>query len=250
MRKGILVLCALAAALLLPAGAWAESFAVNDEELTMSFEDQGWTVFTRDNLKGNKALKDLGTDAKTMKETMEEASAYLVAVKGKENKRMEIQVRATPNEFINNMGTLTKGEQKSLLTGVDENYEREIDDYTSGYTDIGEYKYIEMNGRYEKDDIDVIQYLTFINGTNYLFAIQKNVKFSDADMKEVQKIMEGVQFQVDPAKSENNVEAYVKAQQDRMKGSQISAPKKIIITAVVVAVILFLLRFLNRRRRR
>lgn len=250
MKNRWLILCILAAILLMPATSFAESYQIKKGEMTISFEDPGWTVFTRDNLKGNKALKDLGTDAKTMKDTMETASAYVVAVKGKEKNRTELQIRATENEFINNMGTLTEKECASLLTGVDENYQREIDEYTSKYVTLGGCKYIEMKGRYDKDDIEVIQYLTFVNGTNYLFAIQKNVAFTKEDLAEVKTIMEGVRFKVDPAKAENNVEAYVKAQQDVMKNSQLSMPKKIALTAAVVIVILFLLRFMNRKRRR
>lgn len=250
MMKRWLILCVMAAILFLPASSFAASYQIKKGEMTISFEDPKWIVFTRDNLKGNRDLKDLGTDEKTMRDTMETASAYVVAVKGKEKNRMEIQVRATENEFINNMATLTDKESKSLLAGVDENYQREIDEYASRYVDLGEYRYIEMKGRYDKDEIEVIQYLTFVNGTNYLIAIQKNVSFTKEDLAEINGMMSGIGFKIDPEKAENNVEAYVKAQQDVMKGSQISMPKKIALTAAVVAAILFLLRFMNRRRRR
>ncbi len=249
MRKIAYIVLLIMMSLLFPGTIYADSYTVNDEELTISFDDPSWVVFTRDNIRENDQLKKLGTDEETMKSTMEKAYAYVVAVKGGAKKRIELLVRATENKFINNMSTLSKSEITALKEGVDENYSKEIDEYEGSIKKIGDNTYIRMTGRYDKDGYDVVQYLTFVNGKNYLISAQKVVDFTDADLKQIDEIVKSAEFQIDPSKTKNDVKAYVKSYQDALTSGQKSLPTKIIMTVAVVFVICFLLWILNRRRR-
>lgn len=250
MKKLLFALCLLAAVLLTSAAGYADSYEIGDVDMTLTFEDPAWWVFTRDNLAGNEQLKKLGTDEETILSTMEKSYAYAVAVKGSSDQRTELLVRATDNEYINNMNALSDSEMKALLAGVDENYSEELDEYKSEITELGDCRYIRMTGRYDKDGYDVIQYLTFINGRNYLISAQKVIDYTKEDRKELNRIVKNIAFRVDPGKTENNVEAYVQSRQDSLAGSKKSLPTKIVMTAAVLAVILFLLWFMNRRRAR
>ena len=87
MRKIAYIVILIMMSLLFPGMIYADSYTVNDDELTISFEDPSWVVFTRDNLKDNEQLKKLGTDEKTMLATMEKSYAYVVAIKGGAKKR-------------------------------------------------------------------------------------------------------------------------------------------------------------------
>ena len=250
MRKTILILFMMAVILLLPAAAAADSYEISDVDMTITFDDPAWWVFTRGNLSNNAQLSKLGTDEETMLSTMEKSQAYLVAIKGGAKERTELLVRAVDNPYINNMNTLTEDEMKALLAGVDENYSQELDGYQSEITELGGCRYIRMTGRYDKDDYDVVQYLTFINGRNYLISAQKVIDYTGEDLRELKRIVRKTEFRLDPEKTENDVEAYVQSRQDSLAGSRKSMPTKIIMTAVVVLVIVFLLWFMNRRRRK
>ena len=91
MKKTAFIIGILMMVLLMPAAIHAESYEINDDELTASFEDKDWVVFTRDNIKGNKQLERLGTDYETMLATMKKSDSYLVAVKGGKKKRTGVR---------------------------------------------------------------------------------------------------------------------------------------------------------------
>ena len=250
MKRTAFIIGILVMVLLMPVSIHAESYKVNDDELSVAFDDKDWVVFTRDNIKGNKQLKKLGTDYETMLATMEKSDSYLVAVKGGKKDRMEMQIRAISNPYINNMNTLSDEEMQALLKGVDENYSKDLDDYSSRTVELGDRRYIKMTGRYDKEDYDVVQYMTFVNGKNYLVFTQKNTSLSDEERRQIESIVESMEFREDPSLSENDVEAYVKDRQKALEGSKLSLPVKIAVTAAAVAAIILALWFKNRRRRR
>ena len=249
MRKIAYIVLLIMMSLLFPGTVCADSYTVNDEELTISFDDPSWVVFTRDNLHDNEQLKNLGTDEKTMLATMEKSYAYVVAVKGGAKKRIELLVRVTDNEYINNMNTLSESEMAALKEGVDENYSGELDEYEGTITEMGEQRYVQMTGRYDKDDYDVVQYLTFVNGKNYLISAQKVIEFTAEDLEQIDEIVKSAEFQIDPSKTENDVDSYVKERQASLSSGQKSTPVKIAITVIVVVVIILLLKLKNRRRK-
>ena len=147
------------------------------------------------------------------------------------------------------MNTLSESEMAALKEGVDENYSGELDEYESTITEMGEQRYVQMTGRYDKDDYDVVQYLTFVNGKNYLISAQKVIDFTDADLEQIDEIVKSAEFQIDPSKTENDVDSYVKERQASLSSGQKSTPMKIAITAIVVVVIILLLKLKNRRRK-
>ena len=249
MRRIAFILAVAAAVMFMPVTSFADSYKVNGDELTITYDDPGWIVFTRDNIKDNRQLEKLGTDYETMLATMEKSEAYLVAVKGGKKERIEMQIRAAENGYINNINTLTDKEMSALAAGVDEKYADSLEGYSSKTVTLGDCRYIKMTGKYKKEDYDVVQYLTFINGKNYLIASQKVIPLTDDDKKQIEGIVAGAKFNEDPAKTENDVEAYVKSKQDAMNSGQKSRPVKIAITALVVVVIILVLKFKNRRRR-
>lgn len=255
-KKYILVLlCALTILMGLsaPCISFAGAYAVNSEEITISFDDETWVVFTRDNIKDNKKLGQLGVSYENMKSSMENSSAYLVAFKGKQEKRLEVLVRAIKNKYINNMSMLQGEERNAFLKGVDETYEGSMDNYQSQFCEFGDYQYVKMTGTYDKGDYETIEYFTIINGNNYLISAQKKGNFTKEERRELEKIIQGTTFQVDPELTENNVEAYVQERQQQMEqtsSKSMSVPGKIAATVVVIIAMILILKFKNRKRKK
>lgn len=253
-KKIFVVLCTVIIAVLtIPEYSFAQSYTVNKGEITISFDEEKWIVFTRDNIKDNKELEKLDVSYKNMKSTMEKSSAYIVAFCGGKKERMEVLVRAVKNKYINNICTLEDDEKTSFLKGVDETYSSSMDNYQSEFCELGAYQYVKMTGNYDKDDYSVIEYLTIINGTNYLISAQKAGAFTKGELKEFTATVEDISFQVDPKLTENNVRDYVQERQEQMEQNgknALSVPQKIGATILVVLAIILILKFKNRKRKR
>lgn len=255
-KKYIVILLCMLALLIAsaaPCVSFAGSYGVNDKEMTIYFDDETWTVFTRDNIKDNQKLEQLGVSYQNMKSSMENSSAYIVAFQGSEEKRLEVLVRAIKNKYINNMSTLKDDERKALLKGIDETYEDSMDDYQSQLCRFGDYQYVKMTGTYEKGDYETIEYFTIINGNNYLISAQKAGVFTKEERNELENMVQGITFQVNPELTENQVDAYVKERQQQMEqnsSKSMGLPEKIAATAMVAIAIILILKFKNRRRKK
>lgn len=250
MRKLLTVLlAALIAFALNPAFCFAQDFGLNGDELTISFDTDKWTVFTRDNLKEKKPeLKKLGTTPKQMKSTMDESSSHLVAIKNGQAKREEILVRIHENTYINNMSTLSDKDMKALKKGIKETYGSEIENLKCGKYEANECTWFRMTGNYDEDHL-VIQYFTIVNGRDYLVAAQKVVDYTDEDKSELENMIDHSQFTIDDSRTENDLEGYIQEQQESLQGST-SIKTKIFAGIVIVLAVAAALYVKNRKHRR
>ena len=71
------VLCCL---LILPMTAYARSYTVGETDLSISIDDTSWYVFTRNNIKNNSELGDLGVTYDYMYDLMHENEIFLDAI--------------------------------------------------------------------------------------------------------------------------------------------------------------------------
>lgn len=247
--KRILVFVLVIAFALSPAFCFAEEFSVNDDELSISFDTPKWTVFTRDNLKEQKAtLKELGTKPKEMMSTMKESGAYIVAIKNGAKKREEVLVRVQSNEYINSMNSLSQKELMALKNGVDEKWADELKDYDSSLYHADGNEYIRMTGDYDKEH-HVIQYFTIVNGKEYLIAAQKVVDYNDGDIAELQEITDSASFAVDENLTENDLEGYIEEQQQALS-NPITTKVKVFAVIIVILFVAAALYLKNRRRKK
>lgn len=253
MRKILMILCISAIMIAIPTVSFGAEYTVNDDNLTVSIDDSQWKVFTRENIKNNKELKKLGTDYETMKNSMNNVDAYLVAVKEGKKTNTELMVRATEMKYINNMNTLDKEELKALKKGVQETSSEEIDNCKTEIYKSDNCKYIKITGDYDKGEYYTVEYFTIINGINYLFTVQKKGKISSEENTEMLEIVDSAEYNVNPELTENDIEKYI-AQQEKINAEnqpQEASPLTKAIGVLVVAVgVVLILRFKNRKRRR
>lgn len=228
---------------------FAEQFSVNDDEMFIDFNTDTWKVFTEDNLKDNKdILKSLGTNPKQMKSTMKESNAKVVAIKNKQSKREEILVRVHSNSYINTMSTLSDEETKALKKGVKEQYSSEIDNYKSELFVAGNTKWIKMTGMYDENH-RAIQYFTIVNGNDYLVAAQKVTAYTSEDKSELENMINSIHFDVDEEKADNDLEGYIKAQQNNLeKGSSLQT--RIFSGIAIFLAVIAALYIKNRNRKK
>ena len=173
----------------------AKEYTITDTDIKITLEDS-WYVFTRDNIKDNKQLKEFGITEEYMNSTMEKGYIYLDSIKFKSNDELiELFVMKKPVEEVKNMSKYT---DKELLEVAKEIAEQEkTTDYRIHKTD---YKYIYT--KYSDSGKEIIDYYTVVNGYGYTIKLQTDTKFTTAEETELKNIIKKVSFNVDKSLKE------------------------------------------------
>ena len=79
-RIGILTTIALVFMVLLPVSAHAATYSLSETDMSIDVDNSLWYVFTRDNIKDNSELKELGISYNTMYDILYTNEAYMDAL--------------------------------------------------------------------------------------------------------------------------------------------------------------------------
>lgn len=194
----ILLLCVI-----LPISAYAESYQLSDTDLTVQIDDSGWYVFTRDNLENNAELEELGISVDEMSESLQDNKAYLDAiVRFGEQDYIELFIRKTAQTTgVANLSNYDDDEVMEFVTALAERQNSQV--YSIYKT---QYKF--SKSEYFDSDVEmyVYEFCTIVNKENYTFTFQSPSAFTDGRKMFADKIMETVQFDVDPSLKEPKTE--------------------------------------------
>ncbi len=185
----------------------AETYKVSETDVSISFNDPAWYVFTRDNIKDNSELTGLGLTYEYMDNLMKTNNIYMDAALFNEtdaNENLEMFIRVIDlTEDVGNLHTYSESEIKTfgdeLLNSGKFNM--------TGYSIYGDkYKYIVFE--YTDLGYNIHQYYTVINGKGYNFTTQKINKINDSDRAIIKNIIDTIEFELDsyyetPIGSEN-----------------------------------------------
>ncbi len=195
MKRIIKVLVAIVLVIIV-SPVMAKEYTISNTDIKIDMDDSVWYVFTRDNIKDNKQLKEFGITEEYMNSTMEKGDIYLDSIKFKENNAiLELFVMKKPVEKVKNM---SKYSDKELTSVAKELATKEkTNDYKIHKTD---YKYIYT--KYSDPGKEIIDYYTVINGYGYTIKLQTDTKFTTAEETELKNIVEKVSFNVDKSLKE------------------------------------------------
>lgn len=200
MKKRLLsviatVLCCL---LILPMTAFARTYTVGETDLSIKIDDTRWYVFTRNNIKNNQELVDLGIPYDDMYNLMHDNDVFLDAIGLylDTGKIIELFLRKRDIDGIENLSTCSDDKVLELTTALAK--KQGSTDYCIYKT---AYKFTKME--YYQSGYYVMEYSTIMNGDNYTLTFQANSAFSNREYEEMDSIVDSIAFNVAPSSSTN-----------------------------------------------
>ena len=192
----LIVICCL---FILPITAYARSYTVGETDLSISIDDTSWYVFTRNNIKNNSELGDLGVTYDYMYDLMHENEIFLDAIVFYENsdEYLELFLRKRTVDDIENLSKYSDDKVLELTKALAKKL---------GSTDYCIYKtvYKFMKMEYYQSGFYVMEYSTVMNGDNYTLTFQTESAFSDWEYEEMDGIVDSIVFDVALSSSTNN----------------------------------------------
>ena len=201
MKRNICMLLAVILCLvaLFPVTASAKTYTLSDTDMQISIDDTYWYVFTRDNIKDNPELGEIGVSYDTMYSFLYDNMAYVDAILFYEDGdylEMFVRKNAVDAGVVNlsnykKKDVLELAEELAKLAGA-ENY----------YVHESQYKFVRIE--YFDSDISyyVCEYVTIVNKDNYTLTFQSATPFTQRDYDEMKRIVDSVVFDIDPTLKE------------------------------------------------
>lgn len=195
MKKlvGVILICTMML-LMFSIGASAESFTIDGGDYTMTIDSDNWYVFTRDNLKDNPELDELGLTAEEMNTLFVEGDCYLDAILFSENQddTLELFVRILPDSEIYNISEHSDSTVKKFAKESAKKIKSDI-------YDIYKNNYKFASFEYEDQGYHLVQYTTIMNNKGYNIHVQKINPFTDEEKAMFQGMIDSIVFKENEA---------------------------------------------------
>ena len=196
-----LVLTLLFVFLLFNVGANAASFAISGTDISVEVDDAVWYVFTRDNIKDNPELEELGLTYEYMNGVFNDNKAYMDAVLFYDDGNfMELLIRKTEStDGTVNLSNYSDDEVLDLAKTYAEKVGAK--DYSVYKTQqkFAKVDYYDANYKYYMSE-----YITVVNKDIYVVTFQSTVEYDEEMNEEIAEILESVRFDVDTSLKEKS----------------------------------------------
>ena len=190
------VLCIVA---FLPTAAHAETYTLSETDITLSVDDTKWLVFTRDNIKDNPQLEQLGLSYDAVNDLLIENDAYMDAVLYHQSGDFaELFVRK--KALDTGVANLSNYDDDEVLELAEELAKRQGAEDYSVYKN--QYKFAKLEYIDSKLGYYICEYATIVNKDNYTLTFQSTVPFTILEYEEIETIVNSVSFDVDESLKE------------------------------------------------
>lgn len=201
MMKKILILLTL---FFLPFSINAKEYVVKDTDLSININEEMWYVFTRDNIKDNEDLKKLEISEEYVTQFMEENSVYLDAIMFNEDQTLEIFIRKSPIDKINNLSNYPNKDVQNLSKELANTQKaKEYGIYEN------KYKYAHLY--YQDSGYYLDEYYTIVNKDAYTITAQNTKKFTKQQKQLVKDIVDSINFKINPKYKNDNIKTWWKS---------------------------------------
>ena len=162
--------------------------------MSISVDDTVWYVFTRDNIKNNSELEELGITYDTMHDILHNNEAYMDAILYYENgeyTELFVRKRALDTGIAN----LSNYKDSEVLELAKELAKKQGANTYSVYENqykFAKLEYVDSNLGYY-----ICEFVTCVNKDNYTFTFQSTSQFTDEEYAEIENIVDSVKFDVD-----------------------------------------------------
>lgn len=170
----------------------ANSYTAGD--LTIKYEEPKWIVFTRENIKGNAKLKELGIDENNLQNLYIKGNIYVDALLDSSNLANSLEsfvLIKDVEDSVKNLHTYSDSKIKEVENEIIKGYNTS----DHGIYASGKYKYVYMI--YKDQGLSICDYYTTINGKGYTIKFQKTSDFTDSELSLMKPIIDGVTFKLD-----------------------------------------------------
>ncbi len=199
MKKTVCLLLMLLCVILSPLTVSARTFEISDTDMTVTFDETMWYVFTRDNLDGNPELAELGLEENAFLENMVSQNMVVDACMFYEDgDYIEVLIMKEEEDGYVNLSNYSDSKVLKLAKRSFKEFDEgdNIDVYENGY------KYIVVD--YFDADLYLHQYVTVINGYSYSIQFQSPYEFTDEKLNAADEIVDSIRFDVDESMKEPN----------------------------------------------
>ena len=179
---------------LLPIITYAETYNLGGTDMSISVDDTVWYVFTRDNIKNNSELEELGITYEAMYEILHNNEAYMDAILYYENgeyTELFVRKRALDTGIAN----LSNYKDSEVLEMAKELAKKQGANTYSVYENqykFAKLEYVDSNLGYY-----ICEFVTCVNKDNYTFTFQSTSQFTDEEYAEIENIVDSVKFDID-----------------------------------------------------
>ena len=207
IKRIISILLALICIIALtPIKAQATTFNLENTDMSIYMDEEMWYVFTRENIKDNPELSELGITHDKIETFFQENNAYMYAMMiYQDGKYIEMFVRKqSVDTDIVNLATYQDIEVVEFAQGITSN--RNADKYYICNTD---YKYINLEYQNESNKNYVWEFVTIINQEEYSITFGSNKQFNSNEYSEMESIIGSISFKVNGS-TENETQSSTK----------------------------------------
>lgn len=179
---------------LLPIITYAETYNLGGTDMSISVDDTVWYVFTRDNIKNNSELEELGITYEAMYEILHNNEAYMDAILYYENgeyTELFVRKRALDTGIAN----LSNHKDSEVLELAKELAKKQGANTYSVYKNqykFAKLEYVDSNLGYY-----ICEFVTCVNKDNYTFTFQSTSQFTDEEYAEIENIVDSVKYDID-----------------------------------------------------
>lgn len=184
-------------AMLLPATVSAETYNLNETDISINLDDSAWYVFTRDNIKNNPELEELEISYDSMYDILYNNQAYMDAILAYEDgEYIEFFVRKTATDSgIANLSNYNIDEVTAFASELAK--KQGTEDYT-----VYENQYKFAKSEYIDKDFYLCEFVTIVNKEIYTLTFQSTIKYSAQEYDEISNIIDSIRFDVDASLKE------------------------------------------------
>jgi len=198
MKKFLLFIISLL--VIIPLTVSAKEYQLNDD-ITISIDDSIWYVFTRDNLKDNPELDELGITYDYMNNLFNNNYMYMDAIVfyTDSDEYMELILRIKENSAVKNF---TNYEKDDLM-----DFAKEIAKKTNSTNyDIYENNYKFLYSNYFDSTLNyyIDEYYSIVNGIGYTITVQKEQEFDFNERQAIRNIVDTIKFNIDESLKEDD----------------------------------------------
>ncbi len=214
----------------LPLTVYAETYHLGGTDMSIQVDDSLWYVFTRDNIKNNSELEELGISYDYMSDVFNNNEAYMDAILVYEDgEYVELIIRKKLLDTgVANLTNYENDEVLELASGLGE---RQNTENFSVYEN--NYKFAKVE--YTASDLGyyVCEFVTIVNKENYTLTFQSTSQFTDAQYVEIENIVDSIEFDVDTTlKEKKNTSFWENVIEETIIGAIVGAVSGVIIRAV------------------
>ena len=190
----VLLSAILCVSAFLPITTYAETYNLGGTDMSISVDDTVWYVFTRDNIKNNSELDELGITYEAMYDILHNNEAYMDAIlyyEDGEYTEFFIRKRALDTGIAN----LSNYKDSEVLELAKELAKKQGANTYSVYENqykFAKLEYVDSNLGYY-----ICEFVTCVNKDNYTFTFQSTSQFTDEEYAEIENIVDSVKFDID-----------------------------------------------------